>query len=154
MGTLVFDEIDTGVSGRVSQAIADKLSQLGSRQQVLCVTHQPLIAALADRHYRVQKEVLAGAKGLEDRTVVRVLALGDRPSRRQELAELAGGKSAQEAIAFAESLLNQAEAQRPGFGGMVEGAIGQEEEPLPAAQIDTKLATKTTRSRKKTAAAQ
>lgn len=107
VGTLVFDEIDTGVSGRVSQAIADQLSQLGHRQQVLCVTHQPLIAARADHHYQVKKDVLAAG-----RTVVRVQRLGDRAARRQELAELAGGKSAQEAIAFAESLLNQAELQK------------------------------------------
>lgn len=113
VGTLVFDEIDTGVSGRVSQAIADKLSQLGHHQQVLCVTHQPLIAALADHHYRVQKDLLA-----EGRTVVRVKALGDRQARRQELAELAGGKSAQEAIAFAESLLSQAEAQKQSLAAL------------------------------------
>ncbi len=103
VGTLVFDEIDTGVSGRVSQAIADKLRQLGERHQVLCVTHQPLIAAVANLHFRVQKEVLDS-----DRTVIRVIPLIERDQRRQELAELAGGKSAQEAIAFAESLLNQA----------------------------------------------
>lgn len=107
VGTLVFDEIDTGVSGRVSQAIADKLRQLGQRHQVLCVTHQPLIAAVADHHFCVRKEVLES-----DRTVVRVEHLIDRGRRRQELAELAGGKSAQEAIAFADSLLDQAAQAR------------------------------------------
>jgi len=129
VGTLVFDEIDTGVSGRVSQAIATKLSQLGENQQVLCVTHQPLIAALADRHYRVQKEVLVD----EDRTVVRVVPLGDREHRRQELAELAGGKSAQEAIAFAESLLSQAEAQKLAQPNISSGvAVSPEPELSPA----------------------
>lgn len=107
VGTLVFDEIDAGVSGRVSQAIAEKLQQLGRRHQVLCVTHQPLIAALADHHYRVRKQVSG------DRTHVELEALRDRDQRRQELAELAGGNSAEEAISFADSLLKQAEASGP-----------------------------------------
>ena len=126
-GTLIFDEIDVGVSGRVAQAIAHKLHQLSQRHQVLCVTHQPLVAAMADRHFRVDKQIVAqetvvGA-GLTDqssqpiqeaevRTVVRVTALDNLITRREELASLAGGKSAHEAIAFAESLLTQAAAQR------------------------------------------
>lgn len=58
IGTMVFDEIDVGVSGRVAQAIADKLHQLGQRHQVLCVTHQPLVAAMATTHFRVNKQVI------------------------------------------------------------------------------------------------
>ncbi|AKG20697.1 DNA repair protein RecN [Calothrix sp. 336/3] len=118
-GTMVFDEIDVGVSGRVAQAIADKLHQLSHRQQVLCVTHQPLIAALADRHFRVDKQVIKQVKGKkennghgEERTVVRVTALDNLNQRREELAQLAGGKSAPDAIAFAESLLTQAATYR------------------------------------------
>jgi DNA repair protein RecN (Recombination protein N) len=57
-GTLVFDEIDAGVSGRVAGAIAQKLYQLSTDHQVLCVTHQPIVAAMADQHYRVNKEVI------------------------------------------------------------------------------------------------
>ena len=117
-GTLVFDEIDVGVSGRVAQAIAEKLYQLSQRHQVLCVTHQPLVAAMADRHFRVAKHTVSpsypssllngnGASPDPVRTVVRVQAL-DNTARREELAQLAGGKSATEAIAFAESLLVQA----------------------------------------------
>lgn len=109
-GTLVFDEIDVGVSGRVAQAIAEKLHQLGDRHQVLCVTHQPLVAAMADRHFRVDKNIVA--QETEVRTVVRVTALENLTTRREELANLAGGKSAREAIAFAESLLNQAANRR------------------------------------------
>ncbi|MFM7713398.1 MAG: DNA repair protein RecN, partial [Microcystis sp.] len=56
--TLIFDEIDAGVSGKVAQAIADKLDQLGQQYQVLCVTHQPLVAALADHHFRVYKQMI------------------------------------------------------------------------------------------------
>ena len=126
-GTLIFDEIDVGVSGRVAQAIAQKLHQLSQRHQVLCVTHQPLVAAMADRHFRVDKQIVAQETGVgagltdkssqpvqetEIRTVVRVTALDNLTTRREELASLAGGKSAHEAIAFAESLLTQAASQR------------------------------------------
>ncbi|MGG6238645.1 DNA repair protein RecN [Nodosilinea sp. AN01ver1] len=117
VGTLVFDEIDVGVSGRVAQAIAEKLYQLGRQHQVLCVTHQPMVAALADAHFRVGKHVVeaAGAKGAKtdeaERTVVRVLPLsmGDR---REELAQLAGGESHQQSLSFAEALLAQADSLR------------------------------------------
>jgi DNA repair protein RecN (Recombination protein N) len=118
-GTMVFDEIDVGVSGRVAQAIAEKLHQLSQRNQVLCVTHQPLVAAMADRHFRVDKQTINPTKGkkanndnAEQRTVVRVTTLDNLTTRREELAQLAGGKSASDAIAFAESLLLQAANHR------------------------------------------
>jgi DNA repair protein RecN (Recombination protein N) len=117
VGTLVFDEIDVGVSGRVAQAIAEKLYQLGRQHQVLCVTHQPLVAALADAHFRVGKQVVeaALAQGAEagegERTVVRVLPLSPT-ERREELAELAGGESHQQSLSFAEALLSQANSIR------------------------------------------
>ncbi len=111
VGTLVFDEIDVGVSGRVAQAIAEKLYQLGRQHQVLCVTHQPMVAALADAHFRVGKQVVEAAQGgpaaETERTVVRVLPLSP-PERREELAQLAGGESHQQALSFAEALLSQA----------------------------------------------
>jgi len=120
-GTMVFDEIDVGVSGRVAQAIAEKLHKLSQRNQVLCVTHQPLVAAMADRHFRVDKQTINEGKGkkanngsVEQRTVVRVTALDNLTTRREELAQLAGGKSASDAIAFAESLLLQAANHRRG----------------------------------------
>ena len=148
VGTLVFDEIDVGVSGRVSQAIAEKLFQLSQHHQVLCVTHQPIVAAMADHHFRVSKQIIEAIETVNDlpndngthkpgkskrgskstkaeplndtpdqptsptpvdavRTVVRITALSNE-DRKQELAQLAGGQSAQEVIAFAESLLTQA----------------------------------------------
>ncbi|EFA73634.1 DNA repair protein RecN [Raphidiopsis brookii D9] len=106
--TMIFDEIDVGVSGRVAQVIAEKLHQLSESQQILCVTHQPLVAAMADRHFRVYKEVIEKNGNTEERTVVRVTSLDNLNTRRDELAQLAGGKSANQAIAFAESLLIQA----------------------------------------------
>ncbi len=124
-GSLVFDEIDVGVSGRVTQAIAEKLHQLSQRHQVLCVTHQPLVAAMADRHFRVDKHIIAqpnanGSKQAIDypeaspdvRTVVRVTALDNFTTRREEIATLAGGHSANDAITFADSLLAQAAHRR------------------------------------------
>lgn len=108
IGTLIFDEIDVGVSGRVAQTIAEKLYQLSQNRQVLCVTHQPLVAAMADAHFHVDKQVVTnGKKSSDERTVVRVTDL-DANARKEELAQLAGGRSHQEGIAFAESLLAQA----------------------------------------------
>jgi DNA repair protein RecN (Recombination protein N) len=98
--TLLFDEIDTGVSGRVSGAMAELLRQLAARRQVFCVTHQPLVAAAADHHFRVSKEVLQGT------THTRVAPLLDTAARQAELAELAGGDSG-EAHSYAASLLGQ-----------------------------------------------
>lgn len=98
--TLLFDEIDTGVSGRVSGAMAELLRQLAASRQVFCVTHQPLVAAAADHHFRVSKEVVHGA------THTRVAQLLDTAARQAELAELAGGDSG-EAHSYAASLLGQ-----------------------------------------------
>jgi DNA repair protein RecN (Recombination protein N) len=117
--TLIFDEIDAGVSGKVAQAISEKLHQLSNSHQVLCVTHQPLVAAMADAHYKVEKTIIEeksntakernGDSHLPDiRTVVRVKTLTNNAMRTQELAQLTGGHSADDALVFAESLLNKA----------------------------------------------
>lgn len=116
--TLIFDEIDAGVSGKVAQAIAQKLYQLGKQHQVLCVTHQPLIAAMADGHFKIEKTIVEetnksplenGNSSLADiRTVIRVKSLNEHTVRVKELAQITGGHSAEDAIAFAESLLNKA----------------------------------------------
>ncbi|MFY8148278.1 MAG: DNA repair protein RecN [Prochlorococcaceae cyanobacterium] len=100
---LLFDEIDTGVSGRVSGAMADLLRRLARERQVFCVTHQPLVAAAADHHFRVSKQVVEGV------THTRVSHLRDTQARRRELAELAGGATG-EAESFAASLLDRAAA--------------------------------------------
>ena len=99
--TLLFDEIDAGVSGRVSGAMADLLRSLARQRQVFCVTHQPLVAAVADHHFQVSKTVINGE------THSRVSHLRDTQARRQELAELAGGEQAD---AYAASLLDQRSA--------------------------------------------
>ena len=98
--TLLFDEIDSGVSGRVSGEMANLLRTMAKHRQVFCVTHQPLVAAAADHHFRVSKEVVDGE------TRSRVSHLRDTQARRQELAELAGGDF-DDAQAYAASLLEQ-----------------------------------------------
>ena len=119
--TLIFDEIDAGVSGKVAQAIAEKLHQLGKHHQVLCVTHQPLIAAMANGHFKVEKTIVEetnksqqknGSSIADIRTVVRVKPLGNHRARAEELAQITGGHSAEDAIAFAESLLAKADRYR------------------------------------------
>ena len=99
--TLLFDEIDSGVSGRVSGAMAALLQKLAERRQVFCVTHQPLLAAAADHHFRVAKQVVKGI------THTRVSQLQDTQARQAELAELAGGDSG-ETRSYAASLLKRA----------------------------------------------
>lgn len=110
--TLIFDEIDTGVSGKVAQAIADKLHKLSHHHQVLCVTHQPLVAAMADHHFRVEKQLQESSEGKDLRTIVQVRHLEEEIHRRDELAELTGGHSAEDAIAFADSLLEMAQTRK------------------------------------------
>ncbi|MGC3074644.1 DNA repair protein RecN, partial [Enterococcus faecalis] len=60
ISSIVFDDVDTGVSGRVAQAIADKIYQISEISQVLCITHLPLVAAVADEHYLIENEIVAG----------------------------------------------------------------------------------------------
>ncbi|MBE9154809.1 DNA repair protein RecN [Cyanobium sp. LEGE 06113] len=108
--TLLFDEIDSGVSGRVSGAMASLLRRLARQRQVFCVTHQPLVAAAADHHFQVSKEVVAGM------THTRVSLLRDTQARQAELAELAGGEGG-EARSYAASLLQQGSAAQRGSEG-------------------------------------
>ena len=82
--TIVFDEIDTGIGGRVSEAVGVKLKKLSETNQVLCVTHQPQIARFADSHLTVQKEVI------KNRTQVIATRL-DRSGRIEELARMLTG---------------------------------------------------------------
>lgn len=106
VGTMVFDEVDTGVSGRAAQKVAEKMARISRRKQVLCVTHLPQLAAMADTHFSVEK----GERGGRTYTEVRRL---DREQRRRELARLTGGSHvSQTMLDGAEELLVQAEAFR------------------------------------------
>ena len=106
IGTLVFDEVDTGVSGRAAQKVAEKLAQVSRRKQVLCVTHLPQLAAMADTHFSVEKGEQGG------RTYTKVILL-DRDRRKAELARITGGSKVTEALLeSAGELLDEAEAYR------------------------------------------
>lgn len=82
--TLIFDEVDTGVSGRAAQAIAEKLSSLSSKCQVFSITHLPQVACMSDHHYEIKKQVY------NDRTSTSVTEL-TREMRIEELARMLGG---------------------------------------------------------------
>ena len=106
IGTLVFDEVDTGVSGRAAQKVAEKLAQVSRRKQVLCVTHLPQLAAMADTHFSVEKGEEKG------RTFTHIVLL-DREARKAELARITGGSQVTEALLeSAGELLDAAEAYR------------------------------------------
>ena len=97
--TLLFDEVDAGIGGRVAEIVGKKLKKVAGSHQVICVTHLPQIAALADTHYVVQKEV---AKG---RTFTEVKKLGER-ERVAEVARMLGGvKITDKAIRHAEEMV-------------------------------------------------
>lgn len=84
VGTLIFDEVDTGVSGRAAQKVAEKLRSVAAHKQVLCVTHLPQLAALANTHLLIAKSEREG------RTYTSVTPL-DREGRKRELARIIGG---------------------------------------------------------------
>jgi len=104
--SLVFDEVDTGVSGQAAQKVAEKMASLAQHKQVLCVTHLPQIAAMADCHLKVEKGERDG------RTYTNVEPL-DREGRRMELARLFGGACMTKALLHsAEELLAQADTYK------------------------------------------
>lgn len=85
IGTFIFDEIDTGVSGKTARKVGEKMSLLGKKRQILCITHLPQIAAMADNHFRIEKHVAEG------RTTTTVETLDENASCR-EIARLMGGE--------------------------------------------------------------
>ena len=105
--TLIFDEVDTGVSGRAAVKVAQKLFQVSQGRQVLCVTHLPQIAAMGDVHFSVEKGEADG------RTFTQVERL-DRERRREELARLSGGQTTAVMLKGAEELLATAEDYKTG----------------------------------------
>lgn len=95
--TVIFDEIDTGISGKASQSVADEIKELAKYHQIVVITHQPIIASKADKHFYVRKSQ-------DDETKVDVYVLtGD--NRIKALAELAGGEINEQSMEFAKSLI-------------------------------------------------
>lgn len=84
--TLIFDEIDTGISGRTAWKVSEKMGILGKGHQLICITHLPQIAAMADTHYVIQKQVV------DNRSVTTIKALDQRESV-EELARMLGGET-------------------------------------------------------------
>ena len=105
-GTIIFDEIDTGVSGRMAQAVGEKMARIAEKRQVICVTHLPQIAALGDSQFLVEKREENG----RTETGVRLL---DREGRAAELSRLVGGADGSEsAMPHAFNMLEQAERRK------------------------------------------
>lgn len=84
IGTLIFDEIDTGISGRTAQKVSEKMAYIGRQRQVICITHLPQIASMADAHYSIEKK----QEGSDTFTAIRLL---DNADSVRELARLLGG---------------------------------------------------------------
>lgn len=96
--TVIFDEIDTGISGKASQSVADEIVELSKYHQIILITHQAIIASKSDKHFYVRKSQT-------DQTKVEVYVLtGD--NKIMALAELAGGEINEKSIEFAKSLVN------------------------------------------------
>ncbi|RKD23473.1 DNA repair protein RecN [Lactiplantibacillus paraplantarum] len=104
--SIIFDEVDTGVSGRVAQAIAEKINGIAHFSQVLCITHLPQVAAMSDHHYFIAKKIT----GKRTKTSVTKL---DNAARVQELARmLAGTKVTKLSLEHAEELLQLADEEK------------------------------------------
>lgn len=99
INTVIFDEIDTGISGKASQSVADEIVELSKYHQIILITHQAIIASKADKHFYVKKSQ-------EDETKVDVYVLTGE-NRLKALAELAGGEINEQSLEFAKSLVLQ-----------------------------------------------
>jgi len=101
IGTFIFDEIDTGVSGRTARKVGEKMRFLGGKRQILCITHLPQIAAMADTHFLIEKETADG------QTITRVTPLTEEGSVT-EVARLMGGSDVTEiTLAAARELISE-----------------------------------------------
>lgn len=100
--SIVFDEVDTGVSGRVAQAIADKIYQIGENSQVLCITHLPQVAAKADHQLFIEKEIVNG------RTITKVEELPENKRTNEIARMLAGAEITDLTVQHAKELLAMA----------------------------------------------
>lgn len=104
--SLIFDEIDTGISGRTAQMVSEKMAQIGRRHQVLCITHLPQISAMADQHFEIRKDVV------DQDTVTRIHALDEESSVRELARMLGGAKITDSVLANAEEMKELARVQK------------------------------------------
>ena len=96
--TVIFDEIDTGISGKTSQAVADEVKELSKYMQIIMITHQAIIASKSDKHFYVKKTQ-------DGKTSVDISVLEDN-AKLKAIAELAGGEVTEESLKFAKTLMN------------------------------------------------
>ena len=96
--TVIFDEIDTGISGKTSQSVADEVKELSGFMQIVMITHQAIIASKSDRHFYVKKTQ-------DDKTSVSISVLEGK-EKLNAVAELAGGEITDESLKFAQTLMN------------------------------------------------
>lgn len=109
VGSMIFDEIDTGIGGETAQMVAERIAWVGFFKQVLCITHLPQIACMADAHYHLYKEVNEG------KTVTSVKKLS-RDERIREVARMASGKDiSKAALTSAEEMIEHAYARKESF---------------------------------------
>lgn len=107
--SIIFDEVDTGVSGRVAQAIAEKIAAISVKSQVLCITHLPQVAAMADHHYVIRKSVE------ENRTFTSIKEVED-DQRVEEVSRMMSGESITElTLQHASELLDMANSKKKNF---------------------------------------
>ena len=104
--TLIFDEIDTGISGRTAQKVSEKMAQIGQRHQVICITHLPQIAAMADSHFEIEKNVE------ENETVTSIHPLSEEDSVRELARMLGGAKITDSVLANASEMKELAQVQK------------------------------------------
>ncbi|MDD2465138.1 MAG: DNA repair protein RecN [Desulfobulbus sp.] len=104
--TVIFDEVDAGIGGQAAESVAEKIGELSGHHQVLCITHLPQIAAWADLHFKVEKQVENG----RTRTVIKEL---DPQARTQELARMLGGEHPTlQTLAFAGELIARSQGRK------------------------------------------
>ena len=89
--TLIFDEIDTGISGRTAQMVAEKLNIISKNHQIICITHLPQIAAMADNHYLIEKN-------FKDEITKTQITKLDNEAAINELARILGGVAITDAV--------------------------------------------------------
>ena len=104
--TLIFDEIDTGISGRTAQKVSEKMAQIGQRHQVICITHLPQIAAMADSHFEIEKNVE------ENEAVTSIHPLSEEDSVRELARMLGGAKITDSVLANASEMKELAQVQK------------------------------------------
>ncbi len=106
--TLIFDEIDAGISGKAALVVSQKLGKLAKDTQILCITHLPVVASMSDNHLWIEKT------STDDKTDVSIISL-DNKTRIEKLAQMSGAKIAKESLDYAKGLYKEAVNYKKGI---------------------------------------